>query len=301
MDIRRADLPLLISLDALLEDLNVTRASRRLNITQSTLSGHLARLRDLFGDPLLVPAKNGRGMVPTERALELQARLRETLHELQSIVANSMDFDPASSQRTFVVAINDNAFTMIGLAVAEAITSLHGPGIRTSYLAPDVKDLAQRMERGEVDLFIGATRSLPESLKHHPLITDEFRMAQRKGHPRGKKKLSLDAYCKLEHMLVSPAGGFRSPIDDHLARLGKDRRVVLTVPGYNQIALMLKCTDLVATLPNRLLRHYASDLDVFDLPFDMPPFTLSMAWHPRSHENPAHKWLREQFLAAAER
>jgi DNA-binding transcriptional LysR family regulator len=300
MDLRRADLPLLISLDALLEDLNVTRASRRLNITQSTLSGHLARLRDLFGDPLLVPAENGRGMVPTERALELQARLRETLHELQTIVADNIDFDPATSRRSFVVAINDNAFTMIGLTVAEAITDHHGPGIRTSFIAPDMSNLGQRMERGEVDLFVGATRVLPDSLKHHPLITDEFRMAQRKGHPRGKKKLDLDAYCSLEHMLVSPGGGFRSPIDDHLARLGKDRRVALTVPGYNQVALMLKRSDLVATLPSRLLSHYSTDLDIFDLPFDMPSFTLSMAWHPRSHDNPAHKWLREQFLAAAE-
>jgi DNA-binding transcriptional LysR family regulator len=299
MDIRRADLPLLISLDALLDDLNVTRAAKRLNLSQSTLSGQLARLRDLFADPLLIPAENGRGMVATEYALALQPRLHRALLELHGAVAAGVDFNPATSQRTFVVAINDNAFSIIGLPVAQAILEQHGSGLRTSYVAPDMAVLSSRMERGEVDLYVGAARTLPETLKQRPLVTDVFRMAQRKGHPRGTGSLDLDMYCRLEHVLVSPDGGFRSPIDDRLAELGVERRVVLTVPGYNQVALLLSGADSVATLPSRLLNRYADMLDIFDLPFEYPSFTLSMAWHPRAQDDPAHRWLRERFVAAA--
>lgn len=299
MDIRRADLPLLISLDALLEDLNVTRAAKRLNISQSTLSGQLARLRDLFTDPLLIPAESGRGMVATEFALALQPKLHHALLELQGAVAASADFDAATSQRIFVVAINDNAFSIIGLPLAPIILGQKAGGVRASYVAPDMPALTSRMERGEVDLYVGASRTLPEALKQRPLITDAFRMAQRKGHPRGTAPLHLEEYCSLQHVLVAPDGGFASPIDNRLAELGVERRVVLTVPGYNQAALLLSGGDGVATLPSRLLNHYADQLDIFDLPFDYPDFVLSMAWHPRAQGDPAHRWLREQFMAAA--
>lgn len=299
MDVRRADLPLLISLDALLEDLNVTRAAKRLNLSQSTLSGQLARLRDLFTDPLLIPAENGRGMVATEYALALQPRLRHALLELHGAVAASAEFDPGTSQRIFVVSINDNAFSIIGMPLAQIILGQNVGGMRASYVAPDMAALTSRMERGEVDLYVGASRTLPEALKQRPLLTDSFRMAQRKGHPRGTAPLLLAEYCSLQHVLVAPDGGFASPIDDRLSELGVERRVVLTVPGYNQAALLLSGGDGVATLPSRLLNHYADQLDIFDLPFDYPDFVLSMAWHPRAQGDPAHRWLRDQFMAAA--
>lgn len=300
MDIRRADLPLLISLDVLLEELNVTRAAKRLNLSQSTLSGQLARLRDVFADPLLIPAENGRGMVATEYALALEPKLHRALLELQGAVAAVADFDPSTSQRTFVVAINDNAFSIIGLPVAQIILDQNGSGLRASYMAPDLASLSGRMERGEVDIYVGAARTLPETLKQRPLITDEFRMAQRKGHPRGTGPLDLTMYCGLEHVLVSTDGEFRSPIDDRLAEIGVQRRIVLTVSGYNQVPLLLSGTDSVATLPSRLLNRYADQLDIFDLPFQYPHFTLSMAWHPRAQDDSAHRWLRESFIAAAE-
>jgi DNA-binding transcriptional LysR family regulator len=301
MDIRRSDLPLLISLDVLLEECNVTRAAKRLNLSQPALSVQLGRLRDLFDDPLLVPSESGRGMVPTDKALALQSRLHQALLELQGAVLSNLEFDPMVADRTFVVAINDNVFTIVGIAVAHAILARHAPNIRLSFVAPTEVNMTLRMERGEIDLYVGLAEKIPESLKSRRLLTDEFRMAQRRGHPRGTANVSLDEYCRLDHVMVSQEGRFRSNIDDALALLERRRRVAITVAGYNQLALVLADTDCVATMPSRFLRRYASGLDILELPFQLPAFDLAMAWHPRAHNDPAHQWFRERFVHAADR
>jgi len=299
MDIRRSDLPLLISLDALLEERNVTRAAKRLNISQPALSTQLGRLRDLFDDPLLVPSQAGRGMVPTDRALAIQSRLHLALLDLQDAVASHAEFEPLTARRDFVVAVNDNVFTQVGLAVAQSVLAHQAPGIRLSFITPIEANLTYRMERGEIDLYVGLGRQVPEALKSRLLLKDEFRLAQRKGHPRGTAHPSIEEYCTLAHVMVSQEGKFVSGVDRALEALGQQRRVVLTVSEYNQIALVLGDTDCVATLPSRLLQRYADGLDILPLPFSLPAFDVAMAWHPRSHEDPAHQWLREHFIRAA--
>lgn len=299
MDIRRADLPLLISLDVLLEELNVTRAARRLNVSQPALSAQLGRLRELFKDPLLVPSEAGRGMTPTPRALELQSALHQALLDLQSAVVSRVEFNPKEAQRHFTIALNDNFFTTIGLAVARDVLGLGGPGLRLGFVAPAEENLTYRMERGEIDLYIGISAKIPDALKSRRLLSDEFCFAQRKGHPRGQKAPTLEDYCQLSHVMVSQGGSFHSAIDDVLVRHGKARRVVITVPNYNQVALVLADTDCVATLPRRLLQRYASGLDLLPLPFSMQPFDIAMGWHARAQHDPAHQWLRERFVRAA--
>jgi DNA-binding transcriptional LysR family regulator len=299
MDIRRSDLPLLISLDVLLEERNVTRAAKRLNLTQPALSAQLGRLRDLFDDPLLVPSESGRGMAPTDKALALQSRLHQALLDLQGAVLSSGEFDPMVADRTFVVATNDNIFTIVGIAVAQAILGQHAPHIRLCFVAPSEVNLSLRMERGEIDLYVGLAEQVPESLKSRHLLTDEFQMAQRRGHPRGTGDVSLEEYCRLDHVMVSQEGRFHSSVDDSLLALGHQRSVAITVAGYNQLALVLADTDCVATMPSRFLRRYASGLDILKLPFHFPSFDLAMAWHSRAHEDPAHQWLRQRFVQAA--
>jgi DNA-binding transcriptional LysR family regulator len=301
MDIRRSDLPLLISLDVLLEELNVTRAARRLNVSQPALSAQLGRLRELFKDPLLVPSEAGRGMTPTPRALEMRPALHQALLDLQSAVVSRVEFNPKEAQRHFTIALNDNIFTIIGLSVTRDVLGLGGAGIRLSFVAPAEENLTYRMERGEIDLYVGISARIPEALKSRRLLTDEFCFAQRKAHPRGRGAPSLEDYCQLSHVMVSQGGSVHSEVDDVLARHGKARRVAVTVPNYNQVALVLADTDCVATLPSRLLQRYASDLDLLPLPFSMRPFNLVMGWHARAHHDPAHQWLRERFVDAATR
>jgi DNA-binding transcriptional LysR family regulator len=295
-DMKRADLHLLVSLDVLLEELNVTRAAQRLHISQPTLSGHLARLRELFGDPLLVPSENGRGMVPTERAVALRPRLAGALSHLREAVMLPDDFDPSSSERTFVVAANDSVFTILALDVMAEVLSYNNPNLRMAVVPAYDARMVERMARGEVDLILGDIEKVPETLKARFLLNDDFVLAQRRGHPRGMAAPDLDEYCALPHVVVSARADFATPVDAVLEKLGRMRQVVAAVPSYNQVALVLSQSDGVATLPRQLLQRYTGFVDLIDLPFRMPSFRLAMAWHPRAQNDPAGIWIRECFM-----
>ncbi|QEI07322.1 LysR family transcriptional regulator [Pigmentiphaga aceris] len=299
MDIRRSDLPLLISLDVLLEERNVTKAAKRLHISQPALSAQLSRLRDLFDDPLLVPSEAGRGMVPTAKALALQTGLHDALMDLQSAVQSQEKFDPTRQSRHFVVAIDDNVFTIIGMAVAKMVLAQYSPNIRLSFVTPEETNLVYSMERREIDLYLGLRDKIPGPLRSRHLLTDTFRVAQRRGHPRGPGPLSLAEYCRLAHVMVSRQGMLHSSIDDALAALDARRDVHITVSSYNQVPLVLADTDCITTLPNLLLQRYADGLDIFEPPLRLPSFDIAMAWHPRAHDDLGHQWLRDRFVAAA--
>ncbi|MCS3472274.1 DNA-binding transcriptional LysR family regulator [Pseudomonas sp. JUb42] len=293
---KRSDLYLLISLDTLLDELNVTRAAQRMHISQPTLSGHLSRLRELFQDPLLVPSETGRGMVPTERALALRAGLADALSQLRQAVAQPHEFDPASSARTFVVAANDSVFTILALDVMAELMRYGNPELRMAVVPPYDTGLVERMARGEVDLFLGDIDKVPDTLKARFLLSDDFVLAQRRDHPRGTGAPDLAEYCALNHVIVSSRAEFTTPVDTALAALGSSRKVVAAVPSYNQVALVLSQTDGVATLPRQLLQRYSAMVDLLALPFAMPSFRLAMAWHPRVQSDAASIWIRECFL-----
>ena len=124
-------------------------------------------------------------------------------------------------------------------------------------------------------------------------------MVQRKGHPRGRRGLTLDAYCDLNHVLVSPeGGGFVGAVDEQLAKLGRSRNVVLSVQQFLLVPGILAASDHVCTLPRRLALRFSEVLDAFELPLRVPGFAFACAWHPRNHHDPANRWLREQVLAA---
>lgn len=297
MDIRPTDLPLLVSLNALLEENNVTRAAARLHLSQPALSAQLARLRELMGDPLLVPAESGRGMVPTARALALRAPLREALRLLETVVHDPEGFAARTAERTFVVAANDNVMTMFGVELVRAMAEQGGDGLRLSFREPDLDGIVGRMERGECDLLLAAAQAIPAALKAAPLSSERYMLAQRPGHPRGQRAPTLKQYCALGHVLVSTRGDFRSFIDERLEQTGHKRRVAVTVPHYNLVPAILASTDYVCTLPVRFLQRYSGQLEILALPLELPEFPIAMAWHPRSEHDAGHRWLREQLKA----
>jgi len=302
IDLKGYDLNLLVSLDALIDEANVTRAAARLNISQPALSAQLARLRDLFRDPLLVPSSTGRGMIPTARALELRIPLNVALRELETVIKRPAAFDSLTADRTFAIAASDNATVVLGVGLIEQVQKIAGPGVRVSFRTPSPDLIATQLERGEVDLLIGSERMVPKDMRTSRLVDERYLMAQRKGHPRGKKALDLKTYCNLSHILVSTSGGsFRGDIDEQLEKVGRRRRVVLSVHQFILAPMLLRITDCVATLPARFVYRFADELDTFDLPFKARGFSLSAAWHLRNQADPGHIWLRKRLSAVAGR
>ncbi|EIT69504.1 MULTISPECIES: LysR family transcriptional regulator [Hydrocarboniphaga] len=294
-NLRRLDLNLLLTLDALLIEHNVTRAARRLNLTQSSVSVQLAKLRRVFDDPLLLPGP--RGMWPTAHADALREPLREALQALEAVVAPAANFDPAKARHALRLAASDYTASTLLLPLFPALRAA-APLASLAVLGLDPARIARQAEQREIDLAFHTRHDAPASLRQRVLYKERYVLAGRVGHPRLRRKPTLAQFCKLDHALVSPdGGGFRGVTDQALAALGLQRNVVASVPHFLLLCAMLATTDLVAMLPERLART-APGLRVVEPPIEVPGFEIAMLWHERSHRDPAHVWLRE-FIAAS--
>ena len=301
VDLRGVDLNLLVSLDALLEESNVTRAAERLHLTQPAVSTQLARLRQLLKDPLLIPAPSGRGMVRSVFGTELMSPLKAALAQLEAVVRRQSSFDPFADARRFTIAGSDQAVAVLGFHLMRSWAKRAGPNVQLAFVAGEQSASIERFERGEIDLLIGSERMVPVWAKARKLYDERFVFIQRKGHPLGATPPDLDAYCALDHVLVSTSGGsFFGFMDEHLQALGRTRRVALSIQHFIAAPELVSLTDYVATLPSRLVTRYRNALDVFELPFQARGFTMFAAWHPRSQFDPASVWLRDTLADIAE-
>jgi DNA-binding transcriptional LysR family regulator len=298
--LRRLDADLLLTLDALLTDSNVTRAAERLAVRQSAMSARLARLREIFDDRLFVPSPDGRGMLATPRALALRPVLARVIELMDDMLGPTADFDPATTRKTFTLALHEIPATMIAPALVPRIAKA-APSARLVLVAPPTPQvLADRLESGEVDICVGNPGMGQSAWQARTLFEDHFLTAQRKGHRRGSAPLDLDAFCALEHLLVSAdGGGFFGHVDTALAALGRERRVALSIQNYALAPTIIGASDLVCTLPSRFLARFESTLDLFEPPLDLGVAELAAYWHPRVQDDPTHRWLREQLFAAA--
>lgn len=297
-NLRKIDLNLLTSLDILLEESSVTKAAHRLHLSQSSVSTQLSKLRSIFNDQLLVPARNGRGMIPTSKAKELRLPVKHLLHDLEDLICQRQTFDPKEHERTFNVAIADYPLTIISKIIAPKLFDELGVKVQLAFHT-DVKLANELMEKGDLDLVIASERAIPLDAKATLLFKEKFVLAQRKQHPRGSSPLSLDEYCNLKHILVSTSGGsFFGYMDEQLLSIGKSRQIVLSITQFNMVHELLKSSDFVCTLPSKLVQHYSNDLDGFDLPFEAKGFKLYLGWHSAYDKDPAVNWLKSLFIAA---
>ena len=294
-NLRRLDINLLLTLDVLLSEHNVTRAAQRLNLSQPSVSVHLAKLRDIFGDPLLLPGP--RGMRPTARADELREPLREALEALEKAVAPASAFDPAKATHTWKIAATDYGESTVVLPALSGLRE-QAPGTRLAIIDMLPAQLVKQAEQGVFDLALHISEDAPPELHRRPLFTERYVLAGRVGHPGLKRAPTRKQFCALEHVLVSrEGGGFFGVTDKALADVGLQRKVVLSVPHFLMAMSVLASTDLVAMLPSRLVRGNPA-LQVVDAPLEVPGYEMAMFWGERSHRDPAHKWLREHLLAS---
>lgn len=293
MDIRNIDLNLLVALDALLSERNVTRAAARLDLSQSAMSAALARLRQVFGDPLLL--RTAGGMLPTSKGEDLAAPVKQLLDEITRIIEQNEVFDPLTANLKFTIAASDYVEFAILPQLVNHLEK-HAPQVRLEIQPSEYANMARQLESGDVDLAVVNAANAPGAVRSRPLYAERFVVVARREHPRLKRELSLEDFCALDHVLVARRGrSFAGAIqiDEALAAMGMRRSVRLSVPHFMLVPELVARSDMIGVLPERLARNYSIRLQYFDLPVEIPHLTISAVWHERTHRNPAQAWLRQ--------
>ncbi|MEP4485713.1 MAG: LysR family transcriptional regulator [Halioglobus sp.] len=308
MNVNRVDLNLLVYLDALLRERNVTQAANQLNLSQPAMSNGLRRLRELFDDPLLVRTSDG--MAPTERALELEPLVRDVLMKIDKAVQPRSEFEPESAQRVFRIMASDYAESTLLPSVLGKLRT-QAPGLTLDIMTPsDVSFLD--VERGKVDMVINRFDSMPQSFHQIHLWDDSFSCLLSPENPV-LEDFTLENYLKAKHIWVSKTGmgvGVGVDPDDvqrlgwvdlALNKLGKKRQIRVFTRHYQAAMTLAEQNDLIVTLPTRatLLKRDNPRVVLREPPLDIPPLELKMAWSPLLQHNPANRWLRKLIVTTA--
>lgn len=294
MDTTRVDLNLLLTLEALLSELNVTKAANRLHLSQPAVSAQLNRLRELFNDPLLLPGR--RGMTPTAKALDLLAPLRASLDQLRSTLHDHRDFYPERAEMTVTIACTDYIEAAIVAPLALALRS-RAPGLRIAVRHYQPAQLEQQLQSGEVDIALATPGTDHGHLRSRHLFDESYVLIGRRGHPSLQGSVGMDDFVRLEHVVVSPAGGsFTTPIDEALAAFGHRRKVVMSAASFLLLPRIVASSGLVALAPRRLLQGESARLSIVALPWLAEQFEVSLLWHERSHGHAGQRWVRELIV-----
>lgn len=295
MDSKRLDLNLLVTLEALLVEQNVTKAAARLHLSQPAVSAQLARLRAEFDDPLLTPAQ--RGMTPTAKALELLAPLRQALDQVRATVTTHRHFDPAKARLTVAIACTDYLQAAVVGPLAVALRA-QAPGVRVAMRHLDLPQLEAQMVRGDVDLALMTPQAAPPTLRARHLFDERYVLIGRRGHPHLRPGLTIEAFARLEHVIVSlRGGGFATPVDDALAAFGHARNVVLSAASFLFVPEIVARSDFVALVPERLVRDRADRLQRIEPPLPVEGFAVGMVWHERTHGHGGQRWVRDTIVS----
>lgn len=309
VNLDQIDLNLLVYLDVLLRERNVTRSAGLLGITQPAMSNGLRRLRDTFGDPLLV--RTGEGMVPTERAQALQPLLRQILSSVEQVIEPSSAFDARSSDRVFRIMTSDYGESTL---LPRLLTRLgqEAPNIVLDIMTPSDMSFTE-VEQGLVDLVINRFDTMPQAFHQKTLWTDSFSCLFAIDNPISHN-FCLATYLQAKHIWVSKTGmgagmGITPKdttrlgwVDEALEQAGHSRQITVFTRHYQSAVLMAQHKDIIATVPTRAVTAQSdnSRLIIKQPPFHIPDFELKMAWSPLLQHNVAHQWLRQQVVEAAQ-
>lgn len=293
--LRGIDLNLLVILRALLHERHVTRAARRLGLSQSAVSHALSRLRELYTDPLLV--RRGRALEPTPRALSLLPELEQGLSQLEGTLRAPESFDAHKERRRFTVGAADYFQGSLGPLLQHI--SREAPGFQLSFVS--FTSTLEPLDSGQADLALLVTSALPSGYSARRVLSDGFVCMSRKRHPaRFGKRLTLAQYLEARHLVVAPGGTAGSLVDTELERRGHQRQVAASVSSFLAAPLVVSQCDLLSTGPALLWRLLAPRYEVklSALPFRLPRFEMDLVWHSRRDAEPAHAFLRQAIAKA---
>ncbi|MBG6078095.1 DNA-binding transcriptional LysR family regulator [Polaromonas sp. CG_9.11] len=295
------DFNLLLDLDALLREGSVVGAARIRYLSAPAMSRRLARLREAIGDPLFVPA--GRGLVPTQRALDLSGRVQAAIEEVRGVFT-PQDVDFSRLERTLTLRTNDGFAGTWATRLAAALTA-EAPDISLQFVPHTDKNI-DALRSGVVDLDIGVLRTAEPEIYNELLFEASFVGVVRENHPllsRKKTKsggaVSAQDFVAWPHIATSPNGRATGRLDEALKELGLRRRVVIAAPGFQSALVMAATSDFLAVMPEPFVRWAMAHhrLHIFKLPVVIRGVEVSQSWHVRQHADPVHRWLRGHVRA----
>jgi DNA-binding transcriptional LysR family regulator len=283
------DLNLLHTLDVLLSEGSVVRAAARLRLSPSAMSRALTRLRTVTGDPLLVRA--GRGLVPTSRATEMKAQVRQLVEEAFVLLRPADRLELATLARSFTLRTSDGFAETFGPPLIERVQQ-EAPGVRLRFVRKLDKS-SEGLRDGSVDLETGvvAGTSGPE-VRAQALFTDRYIGAVRGDHPLVRASVNLPEYAAWNHVITWRQGIDLGGVDEMLREAGLQRNVMATVDGFSAALALARGSDLIATVPDKHTSALRDGMFSFPVPVAVSEFTISLLWHPRLDGDPAHRWLR---------
>lgn len=290
------DLDLLRCFVHLHRERHLTRAAKQAGLSQPAMSRALGRLRTTFGDPLFVRASSG--MVPTPRAEALAPQIKAVLHAAGALV-QPVRFDPAQLSRTFVIGSVDFSDVTLVPPLVDALQRT-APGVSIT-TRPLGEGTGEALASGQLDLVVGVPVSIPGDAMTSFLFEDGYLCAVRRDHPGVGRRLTLERYVELPHLVIAPRGAPGSAVDAALEARKLMRRVVVRTHTFLSAPAIVASSDLVLTAPSRLLEQLAPKfgLRLLPPPLPLPRFKIWQAWHPRVQHDPAHAWFRGKVAAAA--
>ncbi|AHG78381.1 LysR family transcriptional regulator [Mannheimia varigena] len=288
-DIRTLDLNLLKAFVVLLDECNVSRAAKRLSVTQPAMSGILNRLRESFNDPLFVRVQHG--MQPTERALQLGQTARRILQEINTMLQPPV-LEPEKLTMTLRIAAMDYVQQIIALPLILRLRRL-APNVRVALLPVQGQNIKTLFEQNKIDLALVSQEHLSADIPRTVLYEERYVCAMSHTHSLANKKLTLEQFCELPFAMLSYNGGeFSGATDIALQKLGKQRKVMVSVNHISLLPQLLQGSDLVAVLPEHLAKTLPN-VHLQSPPIEVEGFTMMMAWHERTEQDIAHRWLRD--------
>jgi DNA-binding transcriptional LysR family regulator len=291
MELGDIDLNQLVLFQQLMVERRVSKVAETMGLTQPAVSNTLAKLRRQFGDDLFV--RTPAGMMPTPFAEQLAEPIGYALGMIHSGLNQHSRFDPASAKRTVTIGMTDIGEIVFLPRLVEGLRQV-APGVSLNTVRTTATSLRDDMASGKVDLAIGPLPQLKAGFFQRRLFRQSYVCLFRKGHALERKRLTLADFRAAEHLVIVSAGTGHGKVDDLIRRAGVERSVRLTIPHFVSVGHLLRRTDMVATVTERLAQ---SLVDPFELayrphPVDLPEVAINVFWHAKVHRSPAHQWLR---------
>jgi len=294
-EIRRLDLTLLLIFLGLVRHRKAQDVANEIGLTQSAISQALKRLRDIFGDELFI--RRPHGLEPTAVALALEAPISEAVETLRGALGRTQVFDPATATGVVRLAAPDAEQTVIVPKLATFLKA-NAPGLQLSVVPLARADAIEALNEGRVDLSLGFIWEYPDVISKQDLYEEGFLVAGDAELIGSGLSIDLEAYCAVDHVLVTGRGDLHGIVDEQLEALGKARRVAVSIPGFLPALAVAASRGALVTLPERIVRSYAP---AFGLSFAPPPlevrrFPVSVYWHRRDEADPKRRWLTSALM-----